>query len=163
MNLPFIGQVCNFYPMLNVSSVPVLTITLRNNLMEVIPIKRWLASSDNKVCQFLLQVKIDIINRLGRPSHCEGSLEYHHLDSSDHHCNLREEPLGIHNLHRRHLWHLHPFLHSPHLSLARKEEEPGGNLWREFQQEPVQAPCLPHYCPCLCRVDTLGGDNRFDY
>jgi hypothetical protein len=65
VNLPFIGQVCNFYPMLNVSSVPVLTITLRNNLMEVIPIKRWLASSDNKVCQFLLQVNIDIINRIG--------------------------------------------------------------------------------------------------
>jgi len=56
VNLPVIGQVCNFYPMLNVSSVPVLTITLRNNLMEVIPIKRWLASSNNKVCQFLLQV-----------------------------------------------------------------------------------------------------------
>jgi len=58
VNLPFIGQVCNFYPMLNVSSVPVLTITLRNNLMEVIPIKKWLASSDNKVCQFLLQVRL---------------------------------------------------------------------------------------------------------
>ena len=28
--------------MLNVSSVPVLTITLRNNLMEIIPIKKWL-------------------------------------------------------------------------------------------------------------------------
>lgn len=39
VNIPFIGQVCNFYPMLNVSSVPVLTITLRNNLMEVLPIK----------------------------------------------------------------------------------------------------------------------------
>lgn len=45
VNIPFIGQVCNFYPMLNVSSVPVLTITLRNNLMEVVPIKRWLAKS----------------------------------------------------------------------------------------------------------------------
>jgi hypothetical protein len=39
LDIPFIGQVCNFYPMLNVSSVPVLTITLRNNLMEVLPIK----------------------------------------------------------------------------------------------------------------------------
>jgi hypothetical protein len=35
--------------MLNVSSVPVLTITLRNNLMEVIPIKRWLAKRKNAV------------------------------------------------------------------------------------------------------------------
>jgi len=49
VNIPFIGQVCNFYPMLNVSSVPVLTITLRNNLMEVVPIKRWLGRSQNKV------------------------------------------------------------------------------------------------------------------
>lgn len=39
LDIPFIGQVCNFYPMLNVSSVPVLTISLRNNLMEVLPIK----------------------------------------------------------------------------------------------------------------------------
>lgn len=54
VNIPFIGQVCNFYPMLNVSSVPVLTITLRNNLMEVVPIKRWLSMSQNRVCQFLL-------------------------------------------------------------------------------------------------------------
>lgn len=50
INIPFIGEVCNFYPMLNVSSVPILTITLRNNLMEVIPIKKWLAKSDNAVC-----------------------------------------------------------------------------------------------------------------
>lgn len=30
--VPFIGQVCNFYPALNVAAVPILTITLRNNL-----------------------------------------------------------------------------------------------------------------------------------
>jgi hypothetical protein len=42
--------------MLNVSSVPVLTITLRNNLMEVIPIKQWLSKSNNKAAKFLLQV-----------------------------------------------------------------------------------------------------------
>jgi hypothetical protein len=35
LNLPFIGQVCNFYPMLNVSAVPILTITLRNNLFQL--------------------------------------------------------------------------------------------------------------------------------
>lgn len=57
VNIPFIGQVCNFYPMLNVSSVPVLTITLRNNMMEVLPIKRWLARGSHfRVCNFLLQV-----------------------------------------------------------------------------------------------------------
>lgn len=49
VNIPFIGLVCNLYPMLNVSSVPVITITLRNNLMEVIPIKRWLSKSNNRV------------------------------------------------------------------------------------------------------------------
>lgn len=40
--------------MLNVSSVPILTITLRNNIMEVIPIKRWLKKY--KCCHVLLDV-----------------------------------------------------------------------------------------------------------
>jgi hypothetical protein len=53
VNIPFIGQVCNFYPMLNVSSVPVITITLRNNLMEVIPINKWLSKSNNRVARFM--------------------------------------------------------------------------------------------------------------
>lgn len=53
VNIPFVGQVCNFYPMLNVSSVPVITITLRNNLMEVIPIKKWLLRSNNKVARYM--------------------------------------------------------------------------------------------------------------
>lgn len=52
ITLPFIGPFCNFYPMLNVSAVPVLTITLRNNLMEVLPIKRWL--SKYRCCHVLL-------------------------------------------------------------------------------------------------------------
>ena len=38
--------------MLNVSSIPVLTITLRNNLMEVIPIKKFLKK--HNFCTFLL-------------------------------------------------------------------------------------------------------------
>jgi hypothetical protein len=44
--------------MLNVSSVPVITITLRNNLLEVIPIKAWLSKSKNNVAQFLLRVRL---------------------------------------------------------------------------------------------------------
>jgi hypothetical protein len=56
VNIKVIGPLCNFYPMLNVSSVPILTITLRNNLMQVIPIKPWLASKENRVAKFLLQV-----------------------------------------------------------------------------------------------------------
>jgi hypothetical protein len=54
INIPFIGQVCNFYPVLNVSTVPIITITLRNNLMEVIPIKKWLKRSNTSCAKFLL-------------------------------------------------------------------------------------------------------------
>ena len=36
LDMPFIGQVSNFYPMLNVSAVPILTITLRNNLFQLL-------------------------------------------------------------------------------------------------------------------------------
>jgi len=35
LKLPFIGQVANFYPMLNVAAVPILTITLRNNILQL--------------------------------------------------------------------------------------------------------------------------------
>ena len=47
-----IGQICQFYPMLNVSAVPILTITLRNNFMQVVPVKRWIRNSG--CCLFLL-------------------------------------------------------------------------------------------------------------
>ena len=33
--IPFIGQVCNFYPFLNVAAVPVMCITMRNNLLQL--------------------------------------------------------------------------------------------------------------------------------
>jgi hypothetical protein len=39
LDLPVIGQLCNFYPMLNVAAVPILNITLRNNILDVIPVK----------------------------------------------------------------------------------------------------------------------------
>ena len=39
--------------MLNVSAVPILTITLRNNFMQVVPVKRWIRNSG--CCQFLLE------------------------------------------------------------------------------------------------------------
>ena len=42
--IPIIGPICQFYPMLNVSAVPILTITLRNNFMQVVPVKRWIRS-----------------------------------------------------------------------------------------------------------------------
>jgi hypothetical protein len=37
--LPGIGQIINYYPVLNVAAVPILNITLRNNLLDVLPIK----------------------------------------------------------------------------------------------------------------------------
>lgn len=38
-SLPFIGQVSNFYPAFNVAAVPILTITLRNNLFVMLGIQ----------------------------------------------------------------------------------------------------------------------------
>jgi len=34
--------VCVFYPLLNVSAVPILLITLRNNMLQVVPFKSWI-------------------------------------------------------------------------------------------------------------------------
>lgn len=50
------GAFVQFYPMLNVAAVPILTITLRNNLMQVLPIKKWLRNCDCSFARFLLQV-----------------------------------------------------------------------------------------------------------
>ena len=55
-NIPVMGPFVQFYPMLNVAAVPILTITLRNNLMQVLPIKKWLTSCNNRVGDFLLNV-----------------------------------------------------------------------------------------------------------
>jgi len=40
LGLTGLSQIVNFYPMLNVAAVPILNITLRNNLLDVLPIKR---------------------------------------------------------------------------------------------------------------------------
>ena len=50
LNLPGIGQICNFYPMLNIAAVPILNITLRNNLLDVVPVKRWLRKRNCCLC-----------------------------------------------------------------------------------------------------------------
>lgn len=52
LKLPVLGQICNFYPLLNVAAVPILNITLRNNLLDVFPIKQWL--KEKNICLFLL-------------------------------------------------------------------------------------------------------------
>ena len=46
------GQICNFYPILNIAAVPILNITLRNNILEVLPLKAWIKR--NKKCMCLL-------------------------------------------------------------------------------------------------------------
>ena len=45
LNIPVVGQICIFYPMLNVSTVSVQIIILRNNVMMIVPIKRWIRES----------------------------------------------------------------------------------------------------------------------
>jgi len=62
LNLPGIGQICNFYPMLNIAAVPILNITLRNNLLDVIPVKRWLRQRNCCLC--LLQDHLNSIKGL---------------------------------------------------------------------------------------------------
>mmetsp|Transcript_30963 Transcript_30963/g.22518 ORF Transcript_30963/g.22518 Transcript_30963/m.22518 type:complete len:208 (+) Transcript_30963:1019-1642(+) len=55
LDIPFVGQVATFYPMLNCTAVPILTITLRNNLMQVLPLKDWIRDYGCNSCQWLLQ------------------------------------------------------------------------------------------------------------
>ena len=50
LGLPGIGQICNFYPLLNIGAVPVLNITLRNNLLEVLPIKKYIKRKNRCLC-----------------------------------------------------------------------------------------------------------------
>lgn len=52
LDLPGISQVVNFYPMLNIAAVPILNITLRNNLLDVLPIKKVIRRRN--CCTFLL-------------------------------------------------------------------------------------------------------------
>ena len=52
LDIPVIGQICNFYPMLNIAAVPILNITLRNNLLDVLPIKQYIKKKN--CCLFLI-------------------------------------------------------------------------------------------------------------
>ena len=87
MGIPVIGQYVNFYPMLNVSSVPILTITLRNNMMEVIPIKRWLRRY--RCCHILLDVIIKTflnINSIGFTKVSQRFLVIYNFNPCHHFC-----------------------------------------------------------------------------
>ena len=61
MNLPVIGSLINFYPMLNIAAVPILTITLRNNLLEALPLKRWFGGG---CLSFMFLVRINTFNEI---------------------------------------------------------------------------------------------------
>lgn len=52
LKIPVVGQIANFYPMLNIAAVPILNITLRNNLLDFLPIKSYLKRKNK--CLFLL-------------------------------------------------------------------------------------------------------------
>lgn len=54
LGIPGLGEFVNFYPFFNIGTIPVLLISLRNNILEVVPIKRWLR--EKQVMLFLLDV-----------------------------------------------------------------------------------------------------------
>lgn len=61
--LPVIGQITNFYPMLNVAAVPVLTITLRNNLFQLFGLegRGQISKLKKGMWSFILSVPVIII------------------------------------------------------------------------------------------------------
>ena len=123
--------------MLNVSAVPILTITLRNNFMQVVPVKRWIR--DWGCCKFLLDVSIFLSNMtlanllglyVGPQAQRQGHLVDHLHHSSDHHRHVREGPSGHDLLHWWYLWAIHLVPNSSHADLVRQEE-----AWRLQQRE----------------------------
>mmetsp|Transcript_7389 Transcript_7389/g.8341 ORF Transcript_7389/g.8341 Transcript_7389/m.8341 type:complete len:292 (+) Transcript_7389:516-1391(+) len=61
-SLPVIGQITNFYPTLNVAAVPILTITLRNNLFVMIGITTNSETRFTKaIWSFVLSIPVIII------------------------------------------------------------------------------------------------------
>jgi hypothetical protein len=94
--------------MLNVAAVPVLTITLRNNLMQVLPIKRWLKGCDCGVARFLLQVSIIFAKIcLGQPKDGKRSLVSNCEHSCHCDCVFYLESASNRDLHWRHMWNVH--------------------------------------------------------
>lgn len=63
LKLPVIGQISNFYPMLNVAAVPILTITLRNNLFQLFGLenKGEMSRLKKGLWSFALSVPVIII------------------------------------------------------------------------------------------------------
>uniref|UniRef100_A0A7S3JG32 Amino acid transporter transmembrane domain-containing protein n=1 Tax=Euplotes harpa TaxID=151035 RepID=A0A7S3JG32_9SPIT len=63
LNLPVIGQVCNFYPFLNVAAVPILTITMRNNILQLFGLenKGDMTRMKKGLWSFMLSVPVIVI------------------------------------------------------------------------------------------------------
>jgi len=60
--LPGIGEITSFYPALNVAAVPILTITLRNNLFTILGLKTSSETRFTKaIWSFGLSVPVIII------------------------------------------------------------------------------------------------------
>ena len=117
------GSFVQFYPMLNVAAVPILTITLRNNLMQVLPIKRWLRGCECGAARFLLEVSYYFcLTNSGPQKTCKGSLVSYCQHSSNHHSLPNIKPTGHRNIHRRHLWNFHS-IHHPRLTSPIREEK----------------------------------------
>jgi len=101
--------------MLNVAAVPILTITLRNNLMQVLPIKKWLRNYDCSFARFLLEVR-RALNCLGQQKNGQRSVVLYCFDTSNHYCVFHEEPPSHSDLYRRHLRNIYLAYHPDHLS-----------------------------------------------
>lgn len=61
LDLPVIGQISNFYPMLNVAAVPILTITLRNNLLQLLGLENRGGTSKLKKGLWSIGLSIPVI------------------------------------------------------------------------------------------------------
>ena len=108
--------------MLNVSAVPILTITLRNNFMQVVPVKRWIRQWN--CCTFLLDVSKIIAYAhfcfdIGSQEKREGNLVDNIYSPSDRHCHGRSQPTGHDCIHGRHLRSFHPVFDPDYANVVR--------------------------------------------
>ena len=110
--------------MLNVSAVPILTITHRNNFMQVVPVKRWIRNWN--CCTFLLEVSIIftlVTNFLsfdiGSQEKREGNLVDNIYTPSNRHCDGSSQPTGHDCVHRRHLRSFHPVFDPDYTDVVR--------------------------------------------
>ena len=109
--------------MLNVSAVPILTITLRNNFMQVVPVKRWIRNWN--CCTFLLEVSIFVLLLIhfflyvGSQEERKGNLVDNIYTARNRHCHGRSKPSSHDCVHGRHLWSFHPIFDPDYARVVR--------------------------------------------